>query len=92
MVRNRKIVMLGSGVLAGAAALAIAAEALLWSSMRAPAAPETYTLPTLWIIRGGGEGTAVFRTGVEGSDAAGRRDRGPPGEAPPAGRGSSAGR
>jgi hypothetical protein len=86
MVRNHKFVMLGGGVLAGAAALALAAEALLWRSVHAPASPDAYTLPASLVIRGGGD-AAVFRAGVlEGLDAAGRRDRGPPGNDPRAGR------
>ena len=86
MVRNQKIVMLSGGVLAGAAALALAAEALLWREVHAPASPDAYTLPASLVIRGGGDG-ALFRAGVlEGPDAAGRRDRGPLGDQPQAGR------
>jgi hypothetical protein len=82
MVRNQKIVMLSSGVVAGAALLAMVADAVLRAPANAPAAPESYTLPASWVVRGGGEETAVSRVpasagGLGRPDTAVRRDRGP---------------
>jgi hypothetical protein len=85
MVRNQKIVMLSSAVVAGAVVLAMAAEAVLRAPANAPASPEVYTLPASWVVRGGGEETAVSRaTGLGRPDTAERRDRGPRGEVGPA--------
>ena len=85
MVRNHKIAMMGGGVVAGAAALALAAEALLWSSVHAPNAPDpqSYYLPSSWMLRavGGGEDAAVVGASfVENPDPAWRRDRGARGD------------
>jgi len=82
MVRNQKIVMLSSGVVAGAVLLAMAAEAVLRAPANAPASPAVYTLPASWVVRGGGEETAVSRAPASGGslgrpDPAVRRDRGP---------------
>ena len=73
--------MLSSGVVAGAAVLAMAAEAVLRVPATPPASPEVYTLPASWVVRGGGEETAVVRVpAVAGdlgrSDTALSRDRG----------------
>ena len=82
MVRNQKMVMLSSGVVAGAALLALAAEAVLRAPANAPASPEAYTLPASWVVRGGGEETAVSRApalggGLGRPDTAVRRDSEP---------------
>ena len=68
MVRNQKIVMLSSGVVAGAVVLAMAAEAVLRVPANAPASPEVYTLPASWVVRGGGEETAVSRAPASAAD------------------------
>ena len=77
MVRNHKIVMMGGSVVAGAAALAMAAEALLWSSVHSPRAPDTqsYLATSSWMIRatGGGEDTEPRAGGLGTPDPAGRR-------------------
>jgi hypothetical protein len=78
MVRNQKIAVLSGGVVAGAVLLAMAADAVLRSSAPAPAEPGVYTLPASWVVRGGGEGTAVWRAnGLGRADPALRPDRGP---------------
>jgi len=81
MVRNQKIVMLSSGVVAGAVLLAMAAEAVLRAPANAPASPEVYTLPASWVVRGGGEEAVVRAPALGGGlgrpDIAVRRDSEP---------------
>lgn len=77
MVRNQKIVMLSSGVVAGAVLLAMVAEAVLRAPANAPGSPAAYTLPASWVVRGGGEEAVVRATGLGRPDTAVRRDRGP---------------
>jgi hypothetical protein len=80
MVRNQKIAVLSGGVVVGAVLLAMAADAVLRSS--SPAAPGAYTMPASWMVRGGGEGTAVWRVNGLGRPDQRRED----GRADPASR------
>jgi hypothetical protein len=68
MVRNQKIAVVSGGVVVGAVLLAMAADAVLRVQPTTPA-PGAYALPASWVVRGGGEGMAVWR-----ADGLGRAD------------------